>query len=181
MAARRLTACWLALLALAVAGCGEEESGLGAGSKDRQKQKAEKGEASTDTNGSGATSARPRSKPGVAVPSGPPPKGLKVKDLEPGTGVAAKSGDSLTVNYVGVSYKTGKEFDSSFKGGQPFQFSLGAGEVIPGWDRGIEGMRVGGRRQLTVPPALAYGPNGSPPAIGPNETLVFVIDLLGVR
>ena len=79
---------------------------------------------------------------------------------------------------MGVNYSNGKEFDSSFDSGQPFTFTLGAGEVIPGWDEGVEGMKVGGRRQLIIPPRLAYGAEGSPPAIGPNETLIFVIDLL---
>ena len=86
----------------------------------------------------------------------------------------------MSVNYVGVSHSTGKEFDTSF-GKEPFQFSLGAGEVIPGWDQGVEGMKVGGRRRLTIPSDLAYGPQGQPPDIKPNKTLVFVIDLLGVQ
>ena len=85
------------------------------------------------------------------------------------------------MNYVGVAYSTGKEFDSSFDSGQPFPFTLGAGEVIPGWDEGLEGMKVGGRRQLTIPPDLAYGAQGSPPVIKPNETLIFVIDLLSAK
>ena len=85
------------------------------------------------------------------------------------------------MNYVGVSYSNGKEFDSSFDAGAPIELELGAGMVIPGWDQGIEGMKVGGRRQLVIPPALAYGPQGLPPVIGPNETLVFVIDLLDAK
>jgi peptidylprolyl isomerase len=103
------------------------------------------------------------------------------KDLITGTGTAAKSGSSLTVNYVGVLYKGGKEFDSSWKTGKPFPFQLGGGSVIPGWDQGLVGMKVGGRRELTIPPQLAYGKQGSPPTIPPNSTLVFVIDLLGVK
>ena len=104
-----------------------------------------------------------------------------VRDLKKGTGATAKNGSQVTVNYVGVAYSNGKQFDSSFDRGQAFPFTLGAGEVIPGWDQGIEGMKVGGRRQLTIPPDLAYGPQGSPPAIGPNETLIFVVDLLSVQ
>jgi peptidylprolyl isomerase len=86
----------------------------------------------------------------------------------------------VTDQYVGVNYKNGKEFDSSWSRYEPYSFQLGAGMVIPGWDQGVQGMKVGGRRELIIPPELAYGPEGSPPAIGPNETLVFVIDLLAV-
>ena len=115
------------------------------------------------------------------MPKGAPPKQLEVKDLEEGSGAEAKSGDKVTVQYVGVNYKNGKEFDSSWSRNEPFPFTLGAGEVIPGWDQGVEGMKVGGRRELIIPPELAYGEAGAPPAIGPNETLVFVIDLLEVE
>ena len=117
-------------------------------------------------------------KPKVKVPSGPAPKTLQSKDLIKGKGPAAKSGDQLSVQYVGVLYKNGKEFDSSWsRGAQPFEFQLGGGQVIPGWDKGVVGMRVGGRRQLIIPPKLAYGPQGQPPTIPPNAALVFVIDL----
>jgi peptidylprolyl isomerase len=121
-----------------------------------------------------------KTKPTVTVPKGAPPKKLEIKDLEEGTGDEAKAGDEVTVQYVGVNYKNGKEFDASWDRGEPFAFQLGAGMVIPGWDQGVEGMKVGGRRELIIPPELAYGPEGSPPAIGPNETLIFVIDLLEV-
>jgi peptidylprolyl isomerase len=119
-------------------------------------------------------------KPKVKVPTGPPPKKLEVKELYEGSGAEAKSGEEVVVQYVGVNYKNGKEFDSSWSRNEPFSFTLGAGEVIPGWDQGIEGMRAGGRRELIIPPELAYGETGAPPAIGPNETLVFVVDLLEV-
>ena len=109
-------------------------------------------------------------------PSGKPPRKLKAEDIVKGKGKAAKPGDALTVQYVGVSFSTGEQFDASWDSGQPFDFQLGARMVIPGWDRGLVGIRTGGRRQLTIPPDLAYGAQGSPPAIGPNETLVFVID-----
>jgi peptidylprolyl isomerase len=118
-------------------------------------------------------------KPVVTVPKGAAPKSLVVKDLIKGTGPAATSGSNVTVNYVGVLYKTGKEFDSSWKRSQTFPFKLGAGAVIKGWDQGLVGMKVGGRRELIIPPDLAYGPAGSPPTIPPNSTLVFVVDLLG--
>lgn len=116
-------------------------------------------------------------KPVIEVPDDPPPGELVSEDLVTGEGEAVQAGDRVQVDYVGVDYETGAEFDSSWKRGQPFPFTLGAGDVIPGWDQGVEGMRVGGRRQLTIPPDLAYGPQGQPPDIAPNATLVFVIDL----
>jgi peptidylprolyl isomerase len=122
-----------------------------------------------------------RHKPTVTVPKGPPPSHLVVKDLVKGTGAVATSHSTVTVQYVGVLYKTGKQFDASWNDGtgQPVQFSL-AGGVIKGWTEGIPGMRVGGRRELIIPPNLAYGKKGSPPKIPPNSTLVFVIDLHSV-
>lgn len=93
----------------------------------------------------------------------------------------AKAGDEVTVQYVGVGYQSGKEFDASWDRGQPFGFQLGAGQVIKGWDEGVQGMKVGGRRELLIPPGLAYGAAGSPPSIGANETLIFVIDLVSVK
>jgi peptidylprolyl isomerase len=121
------------------------------------------------------------SKPTVQVPSGPPPTKLVIKDLKTGDGAEAKAGDQVSVQYVGVDYKTGTQFDASWDRGQPFPFQLGSGQVIAGWDQGVVGMKVGGRRELIVPPDLAYGAQGQPPKIGPNATLVFVIDLLSVN
>lgn len=119
-------------------------------------------------------------KPVIDVPSDPPPADLVQDDIVTGDGTEAKSGDQLTVQYVGVDYATGQEFDTSW-GKQPFEFQLDAGMVIPGWDQGIVGMKVGGRRELTIPPAQAYGAQGQPPTIAPNSTLVFVVDLLDVK
>ncbi|MDX6607087.1 MAG: hypothetical protein QOD14_1627 [Solirubrobacterales bacterium] len=119
-------------------------------------------------------------KPTVEVPKGPAPTQLVVKDLKTGDGVAAKSGDQVSVQYVGVLYSDGKQFDSSWDRGQPFSFQLGGGQVIPGWDQGVAGMKVGGRRELIIPPALGYGAQGQPPTIPANATLVFVIDLVSV-
>jgi peptidylprolyl isomerase len=119
-------------------------------------------------------------KPKVTVPDGSPPKELKVRDIKEGTGKPAKTGDSVTMDYVGVSYSTKKEFDSSFTSGQPFDVTLGQGAVIAGWDEGIPGMKVGGRRELIIPPDMAYGAQGRP-GIKPNETLVFVVDLLAIN
>jgi peptidylprolyl isomerase len=129
----------------------------------------------------GGVSTDLASKPTIEVPSGPPPSELVSEDIVTGDGATAEQGDTVEVQYVGVDYKTGEEFDTSWGGGQPFSFQLGGGQVIPGWDQGVEGMKVGGRRELIVSPDLAYGEQGSPPAIGPNATLVFVIDLLDVK
>ena len=109
-----------------------------------------------------------------------PPKSLVIKDLVVGTGQEALAGDNVTVDYTGWLYH-GKKFDSSVDRGEPFQFTLGAGRVIQGWDQGILGMKVGGTRKLIIPPDLAYGAAGSPPKIPPNATLVFEVELLAVE
>ncbi|MEM7285869.1 MAG: FKBP-type peptidyl-prolyl cis-trans isomerase [Actinomycetota bacterium] len=120
-------------------------------------------------------------KPLVEVPAGDPPTALVVDDIVDGDGVVAGSGDVLIMEYVGVAYSDGLQFDASWDRGQPLTFTLGQGQVIQGWDDGIEGMAVGGRRELVIPPDLAYGEGGSGTgAIGPNETLIFVVDLVGV-
>jgi len=120
-------------------------------------------------------------KPAIGRPSGTPPAALKSRDIVKGSGAEAKTGKTVSVQYVGIAYSTGKQFDASWDRHKPFDFKLGAGMVIPGWDKGVVGMKVGGRRQLIIPPDLAYGASGQPPAIGPNETLVFDIDLLKVK
>jgi peptidylprolyl isomerase len=156
---------------LAVAGCGSDED----------KSAAPPAATETPAATASATATAEPKKPSVRVPKRKPPKKLIVKDLREGTGPAAKPGDTVTVQYVGVNYKGGKQFDASWDRGQPFSFSLGGGQVIKGWDLGVAGMKVGGRRMLIIPPDLGYGPNGSPPVIKPNETLVFVVDLLAVQ
>jgi peptidylprolyl isomerase len=134
---------------------------------------------STPTASAKTPTTGPLSKePKVTVPTGPAPTKLVTKDLIVGTGAEAKAGATVSVNYVGVLYKGGKEFDASWKRKEPFSFALGKGQVIPGWDQGVAGMKVGGRRELIIPSALAYGPKGSPPTIPPNAPLVFVVDLL---
>lgn len=160
---------------LIVGGCG--------GSSDSSSSESTAASESTSSSESTAAEAGggEKTKPKVTVPKGAPPKKLEIKEIEEGSGAEAKSGDEVTVQYVGVDYKNGKEFDSSWSRNEPFTFTLGAGEVIPGWDQGVEGMKIGGRRELIIPPELAYGEAGAPPAIGPNETLVFVIDLLEVN
>jgi len=168
----------IALCALvAVAGCG--------GSSDSSSEStATTGESSGSGESTQAKQAKPgakKTKPKVTVPSGPPPTELEEIEVEEGTGAEAKKGDTVSVQYVGVGYESEEEFDSSWSRNEPFSFQLGAGMVIPGWDQGVAGMKVGGRRELIIPPELAYGEAGSPPAIGPNETLIFVIDLLAVE
>ena len=120
-------------------------------------------------------------KPTVDVPEGPAPEELQLDDITHGTGEEAAAGQTVEVHYVGVSHATGKQFDASWDRGDTFKFGLGAGQVIPGWDQGVAGMKVGGRRRITIPPHLAYGAQGAGGVIGPNETLVFVVDLVGVR
>jgi peptidylprolyl isomerase len=117
-------------------------------------------------------------KPSIAQPSGDPPTELQSVDIVKGKGKAAKAGDTVSVQYVGVSWSTGAQFDASWdRGSEPFTFPLGAGQVIPGWDQGVVGMKKGGRRLLVIPPDLAYGAQSPSPDIGPNETLIFVVDL----
>jgi peptidylprolyl isomerase len=120
-------------------------------------------------------------KPFVDPPEGPAPDDLQIVDLEVGTGPEAVPGKRVAVHYVGVAFSTGEEFDSSYGRGEPLVFGLGARQVISGWDQGITGMKVGGRRRLVIPPHLAYGDRGAGAAIKPGETLIFVCDLVGVR
>jgi peptidylprolyl isomerase len=121
-------------------------------------------------------------KPEVQVPADQAPSyQLEVEDLAVGDGEEARAGSVVEVHYVGVSWSSGEQFDASWDRGDTFKFKLGKGKVIPGWDQGLVGMRVGGRRRLTIPPDLAYGQRGAGGVIGPGETLVFVIDLVGVR
>jgi peptidylprolyl isomerase len=140
---------------------------------------AKKASESSTTAAKTPTSGPLSKEPKVTPPSGPAPSKLVIKDLIKGTGAEAKAGETVTVNYVGVLYKGGKEFDASWKRNEPFTFALGKGQVIPGWDQGVAGMKVGGRRELIIPSALAYGAKGSPPTIPANAPLVFVVDLLG--
>ncbi len=120
-------------------------------------------------------------KPDVAIPDGAPSYQLETEDLVVGDGEAAKTGDIVEVHYVGVSWQNQKQFDASWDRGETFKFKLGKGDVIQGWDQGVAGMQVGGRRRITIPPMLAYGKRGAGAVIGPDETLVFVVDLIGVR
>jgi peptidylprolyl isomerase len=197
MEPRRLTVALLAALSLAVAGCGEDlqDSGIPDGSDTGAAAAAtpaettpaapEEDAAKTYAKGEAvepiANADDLSKKPGIPKPKGTPGKDLVVKDLVVGKGAAAKSGDALTVRYVGVSYSTGKEFDASWKTDEnSFPFTLGEGAVIPGWDKGIVGMKPGGRRELVIPSELGYGEQGSGADIKGGETLVFVVDLLKI-
>jgi peptidylprolyl isomerase len=120
-------------------------------------------------------------RPEVKVPDGAPPADLVTEDVWEGQGPEVQNGQIAVVHYVGVSHSTGKEFDASWNRGAPFSFGVGGGQVISGWDQGVKGMKVGGRRQLVVPPHLGYGNQGAGGVIKPGETLVFVVDLVGIQ
>jgi len=119
-------------------------------------------------------------KPTIEVPAGDPPTDLMIEDLVVGDGAEAASGAIVNVDYVGVSWSTGQEFDASWNRGDVFSFALGGGMVIAGWDQGVAGMKGGGRRRLTIPPEMGYGASGAGGVIGPNETLIFTVDLRGL-
>jgi peptidylprolyl isomerase len=175
----RLLVLLAAVAALGLAACGDDDddSGDAAGSADTTQQ-----ESSTDTATETAPDLTDTSvKPVIDKPSGAPPRKLVKEDIVKGKGPGAKPGDTVVVHYVGVNFSTGEEFDASWDAGQPFPVQLGAGQVIEGWEKGLVGLKKGGRRQLTIPPEQAYGAEGAPPSIGPNETLVFVIDALEIQ
>jgi len=169
------------MLGAGVVACGEDDSGGGGGAESSETAAPEPTETAPSGGGveaiAGGTSKDTAAKPEFPAPSGEPPTELVIEDIVKGKGPKAKQGDQLTMQYVGVSWSNGQQFDASWDSGQPFPFQLGAGMVIPGWDQGMVGMRKGGRRLLVIPPDLGYGPSGSGP-IGPNETLIFVVDLV---
>jgi len=119
-------------------------------------------------------------KPVITVPKGLPPTDLMIEDLIEGDGQEAAAGMQVTVDYAGISWSNGREFDASWNRNDTFSFGLGAGQVIQGWDQGVQGMKVGGRRRLTIPPQMGYGAQGAGGVIAPNETLIFVVDLRGL-
>jgi peptidylprolyl isomerase len=125
--------------------------------------------------------AAANAKPVVTVPEGEAPIELVMTDLTEGSGAEATKGSTVIVHYVGISWSTGAEFDSSWNRNETFDFPLGKGNVIQGWDEGVQGMKVGGRRQLVIPPHMGYGARGAGGVIKPNETLIFVVDLIAVR
>ena len=119
-------------------------------------------------------------KPEIDFPDGPPPADLEVTDLIEGEGPEAAAGATVKVHYVGVAHSTGEEFDASYNRGAPLEFRLGVGQVIQGWDTGVQGMKVGGRRRLVIPPHLGYGDRGAGGVVRPGETLIFVCALVSV-
>jgi FKBP-type peptidyl-prolyl cis-trans isomerase len=168
----------LALIAaLALVACGDDDDSEPAAQSDGGASTAEEPSPSAQREALEDTST----KPVIPKPSGSPPRRLVKEDIVKGKGAPAKPGDTLVVHYAGVTFSTGEEFDASWNSGQPYPVQLGAGQVIQGWDRGLVGMRKGGRRMLTIPPELGYGAEGYPPAIPPNETLVFVVDLVDLQ
>ena len=181
---RRRRTSVLALLAAAaalVSGCGSSGSSstITVGNENKADNALIKSGSPSSTTPKTPTSGPLSKAPAVTPPTGAAPSKLVTNDLIVGTGPEAKAGKSVTVNYVGVLFHGGKQFDASWKRNEPFTFTLGQGQVIKGWDQGVPGMKVGGRRELVIPAALAYGAKGSPPAIPANAPLVFVIDLLG--
>jgi peptidylprolyl isomerase len=179
--ALRLLALLVLLATLGLAACGDDDDDGGNGESPPPPAAEEQTETEPSPAEQRAALEDTSTKPEIPRPSGSPPRRLVTEDIVRGKGRAAKAGDTVLVHYAGVTFSTGDEFDASWNRGEPFPFPLGGGQVIPGWDRGIVGMKVGGRRILTIPPELAYGAQGFPPAIGPNETLVFVVDLLEIR
>ena len=175
----------LAAAALALAACGDDEAKTDPNTA-APSTPADTPTTPADTQGQpedpeGGDPKDLEKKPRVDVPEGDPPEKLVTEDIVKGKGKVAKKGDNVTVHYVGVLYDGGTEFDSSWTRDEPFPFELGGGQVIPGWDEGVAGMKVGGRRKLIIPPDKAYGPQGQPPTIPPDATLVFVVDLLKVE
>jgi peptidylprolyl isomerase len=171
-----------AVLALIITGCGK---GAGYPSESELSNVTPTGSTAADTTSSTSSgkpgkppkvSGKYGAKPTIATPKGDPPTKLVVKDIKVGSGTTAKSGKQVTVNYLGENWDGGTEFDTSW-GKQPFKFALGQGAVIKGWDQGVKGMKVGGRRLLIIPPELGYGSAGQGSSIPPNSTLVFVVDL----
>jgi FKBP-type peptidyl-prolyl cis-trans isomerase len=165
---RTLLLALVLVLALSLAACGGDDGGDSAATAT---PKATATPDNTDVT----------KKPTVTVPDELPPDKLQSVDIVKGKGPAAKKGDKVSMQYVGLTWSTSVEFDSSWERGEPYTLTLGKGEVIPGWDQGIPGMRKGGRRELTIPAELAYGAQGSPPDIGPNECLRFIVDLVKLK
>jgi peptidylprolyl isomerase len=166
----------IALIALlALPACGDDEESDSGGGGQASETQATPAPAPDETLSDTST------KPVIPRPSGSAPRRLVIEDIVKGEGPAAKNGSTVVVHYVGVNFSNGQEFDASWDSGSPFPVQLGSGTVIAGWERGLVGIRKGGRRKLTIPPELGYGAEGYPPDIPPNETLVFVVDAVSVE
>ncbi len=161
-----------------IAGCGSSGSSTIAVGNESTAANSVVEKTPATTTGTTPTSGPLATEPTITPPKGPAPKTLVTKEIIKGTGAEAKDGESVTVNYVGALYSTGKVFNASWETKEPFTFTLGEGQVIKGWDQGVVGMRVGGRRELIIPAELAYGAKGLPPKIPPNSPLIFIVDLL---
>lgn len=180
----------LVFLVLSVAGCGSDSDSSSTASLDttteaetppKDETKSEEGAAASKPAKEKTPKKKPKPLPRVAVPDGPPPKKLVIEDLKTGEGPAAQRGDEVSVDYVGVVYKTEELFDANWESGEPLTFELGSQVVIKGWEQGIQGMKVGGERKLIVPPDLAYGEEGIFPSIPPRSTLVFLTKLAALK
>ena len=169
----------VAVLGLAACGGDDDQSSDGGGSADTTR--TDTATASTSPAEAAKALEDTSKRPVIPKPTGVPPRRLVKEDIVKGKGPGAKPGDVVVVNYVGMNFSNGQEFDASWDRGEPFPVQLGAGNVIQGWEKGLIGIKKGGRRKLTIPPELGYGPQGSPPAIPPNETLVFVIDAVSIN
>jgi peptidylprolyl isomerase len=170
------------LVLLAAAGCGGDSSTTSdSPSLLEQQEAAEAKEAGEEKAQAKEEQEELAALPKPKIPAGSPPKSLVVLDKTKGSGQTAQNGDEASMDYIGYVYKTKKLFEANWEKNEPFNFTLGAGEVIAGWDQGIVGMKVGGERELIIPPQLAYGSQGSYPTIPPNSTLVFLVKLLAVN
>jgi peptidylprolyl isomerase len=190
MKLRTLAAALLLVLALALGACGDDDSSSDDSATVEQTATEAAAAPTPEPEPAAAAPAAKKidgdtnlkQKPKVAKASGAAPTALRVGDIVVGKGPAAKAGDNLSVQYVGVRFADGGQFDASWDRGQPFPFVLGQGGVIPGWDQGLVGMKAGGRRQLTIPSDLAYGPDGTPDgSIPPDAALIFVVDLVKIN
>jgi FKBP-type peptidyl-prolyl cis-trans isomerase len=186
---KRIALILLACLGLLSVGCGSSSSSDPTSSSESTAPAEATGTEATTTESSPAPKdltpdpakiKTDKTKPKVTVPKGVSTKKLSFRDIEEGTGPEAKSGDTITVHYVGVGFKSGNEFESTWED-KPYTFVLGGGEVLPGLEQGLEGMKAGGRREIIVPPKLGYGAEGVVPAIAANEALVYVVDLLAIE
>jgi len=181
---QRLFLIIVACLAVLLAGCGGDSSDsttAGGGETAAESPTQEENAAAEEEKEAEEEEEAAAELPRPNVPSGPPPKQLEIVDKKAGSGATAKAGDKVSVHYVGVVYATKELFDANWGADEPFSFKLGAQEVIKGWDKGVVGMKVGGQRELIIPPSLAYGPEGIYPSIPPNSTLVFLVELLAAK
>jgi peptidylprolyl isomerase len=176
---RRMLAVIAVVAVVGMVSCGDDDdSGDGGGSATATQEETSTEPASPAD--AAAALKDTSTKPVIPKPTGTPPRRLVKEDIVKGEGPGAKPGDTVVVHYVGMNFSNGQEFDASWDTGSPFPVQLGSGSVIQGWEKGLVGIKAGGRRKLTIPPELGYGAQGYPPSIPPNETLVFVIDAISI-